>query len=57
VGTGGMRTKLQAAAICMAAGIPMVLASGHRPGVLAAIGRGEVPGTLFLPRPRAVPAR
>lgn len=57
VGTGGMRTKLQAAAICMAAGIPMVLTSGHRPGVLAAIGRGEVPGTLFLPRPRAVPAR
>lgn len=48
-GTGGMRTKIQAAAIAMAAGIPMVVASGQRPGVLAEIVRGQNPGTLFLP--------
>ncbi|BDG59170.1 glutamate 5-kinase [Caldinitratiruptor microaerophilus] len=46
-GTGGMRTKLEAAAICQERGIPMVIASGHRQGVLTEILSGEVPGTLF----------
>lgn len=49
VGTGGMRTKLQAAAICMGRGIPMVLAGGQRPGVLAELAEGRIPGTLFAP--------
>lgn len=49
-GTGGMRTKLAAAAICMEHGIPMVIASGQRPAVLGEIAAGAVPGTLFRPR-------
>lgn len=46
-GTGGMATKLQAARICTAAGIPLVLANGSRPGVVRAIVEGEQIGTLF----------
>lgn len=46
-GTGGMVTKVQAARICGQAGIPMVLASGSRPGVLRDILNGESVGTLF----------
>lgn len=48
-GSGGMRTKLQAAEICLQAGIPMVLAAGARPGVLSEIASGHVHGTLFSP--------
>jgi glutamate 5-kinase len=46
-GTGGMITKVSAARICVAAGIPMVLAKGDRPGVLREILAGEPVGTLF----------
>lgn len=46
-GTGGMVTKVQAARICAAHGIKMVLAHGARPGVLREIVAGEVVGTLF----------
>lgn len=46
-GTGGMVTKVAAARICAAAGIPMVLARGDRPGVLREIVAGELVGTLF----------
>ncbi len=50
-GTGGMRTKLAAAEICLARGIPMVIASGQRQGVLAEVVSGHrIPGTLFAPR-------
>lgn len=47
-GTGGMRTKLAAAEICLAGGIPMVIAGGQRQGVLAeaVAGRREA-GTWF----------
>jgi glutamate 5-kinase len=48
-GTGGMRTKLQAARIAAAEGIPTVVASGGRPWVLKEILAGERVGTLFLP--------
>lgn len=53
-GTGGMRTKLAAAKICLTDGIPMVIASGHRPGVLAEVTSGNVYGTLFRRPPGAV---
>ena len=46
VGSGGMRTKVEAATIAHAAGIPTVLTSAGR--VAAAIS-GEDVGTLFLP--------
>ncbi len=53
-GVGGMRTKLEAARICLAAGIPMIIAAAGRPGVLREIVEGPgIPGTLFRP-PAAV---
>ncbi|HEY3315021.1 MAG TPA: glutamate 5-kinase [Bacillota bacterium] len=48
-GTGGMVTKVQAARLCGAEGIPTVLASGARPGVIREIIAGEPVGTLFRP--------
>ncbi len=56
-GTGGMATKLEAARIVTAAGIPMVLANSARPKVLQRIVAGDEIGTLFLPRGEAMPAR
>jgi glutamate 5-kinase len=47
---GGMATKIQAAKIVARAGIPMVIASGRKPGVLAAILAGADEGTLFIPQ-------
>ncbi|MBP2018641.1 glutamate 5-kinase [Symbiobacterium terraclitae] len=47
-GTGGMVTKVAAARICAAHGIPMVLAKGDRPGILRSIMAGEEAGTLFV---------
>ena len=47
VGTGGMVTKLQAAQKAMAAGIPMVIADGRRPGALRAVVKGEAGGDLL----------
>jgi glutamate 5-kinase len=46
VGTGGMRTKLEAAAKAAASGITTVIASGHDGDALAATLRGEWRGTL-----------
>ena len=57
LGTGGMVTKLQAAQKAMAAGIPMVVADGRRPGVLAAVLAGEPVGTYFRPRTDRLAAR
>jgi glutamate 5-kinase len=42
---GGMVTKLQAAQIASAAGVKVVIASGRKPGVLAAIMTGRQVGT------------
>jgi glutamate 5-kinase len=57
LGTGGMATKLQAAQKAMAAGIPMVIADGRRPGVLQALLDGEPLGTYFKPRDDRLTAR
>jgi len=46
VGTGGMRTKLQAAARAAAAGIPTALFSGRVESTVAALQRGVLHGTL-----------
>jgi glutamate 5-kinase len=45
--TGGMTTKLQAARVLMAAGVPMVVADGRREGVVVAAAAGEPVGTYF----------
>ena len=46
---GGMSSKLEAARIVGHSGIPMVLASGARPSVLAELMAGRAVGTLFVP--------
>ena len=48
-GTGGMTTKLSAARIATASGIPVRLADGRDPAVLEALLAGEQLGTLFRP--------
>lgn len=49
VGTGGMRSKVIAAKKVAASGIPYIIASGKRRGVLGEIFAGAETGTLFLP--------
>lgn len=49
LGTGGMRTKLQAAAICMEAGCEMVILNGASPSLLYDLFEGKHVGTRFLP--------
>jgi glutamate 5-kinase len=48
-GTGGIATKLEAAARVIPYGIPTILAHGGRPRVLEALASGTQPGTAFLP--------
>lgn len=59
VGTGGMRTKLEAARIATEAGIRCVIARGRRERVIAEVVEGRSIGTTFLPCPDAarLPAR
>ena len=47
LGTGGMRTKLHAAEICMGAGVATVIANGEDPTVLYNVVAGENVGTRF----------
>lgn len=54
---GGMATKLEAAQKAAAAGIPMVIAGGREPGVLARVLAGEPEGTYFMPRADRLTAR
>ncbi|HEX3178606.1 MAG TPA: glutamate 5-kinase [Methylomirabilota bacterium] len=54
---GGMATKLQAAQKAAAAGVPMVIASGRKQGVLARILKGEPAGTYFAPKADRLGAR
>lgn len=50
LGSGGMRSKVVAAEMATAAGIPVVVASGLRAGVLEAAVDGEPAGTRFEPQ-------
>lgn len=54
VGTGGMTTKLQAAQIATAAGIPVILANAQKAGEVLA---GESLGTAFSPIDRRRPRK
>ena len=47
VGSGGMITKIKAARVLMAAGVPMVICQGRRAGCVADAARGLPVGTLF----------
>jgi glutamate 5-kinase len=50
LGSGGMRSKVVAAEMATAAGIPTVIASGLEPGALVAAAAGERVGTRFTAR-------
>ncbi|MEA2285435.1 MAG: glutamate 5-kinase [Solirubrobacteraceae bacterium] len=47
LGSGGMRSKVVAAEMATAAGIPTVICNGRRPGALAAVLAGVPEGTRF----------
>ncbi len=57
LGTGGMKTKLQAAKIAINAGVSLVIASGQKQGIINKITRGEVTGTLFPAQAKALHSR
>ena len=50
LGTGGMRTKLHAAEMCVAAGCEMVIMNGEDPRLLYDLFEGQSVGTRFLPQ-------
>src|ERR671916_2648982 len=50
LGSGGMRSKVVAAEMATAAGIPTVIASGLAPGTIAGAWAGERVGTRFAPQ-------
>lgn len=47
-GTGGMKTKLSAAAICLESGCDMIIANGENPDLLYDIADGKPAGTRFF---------
>ncbi|MCD6014008.1 MAG: glutamate 5-kinase [Solirubrobacterales bacterium] len=55
-GSGGMRSKVAAAGMASAAGIPAAICDGTAPGTLLAATRGEATGTLFTPHPERTPS-
>jgi glutamate 5-kinase len=55
--TGGMITKIEAARIACAAGVPVVIANGHRPNIVHGILDGSAPCTLFSPNQSAISHR
>jgi glutamate 5-kinase len=46
-GTGGMHTKLTAASMATAAGVPVVIANGHRLNIIKDVLQGAAPCTVF----------
>ncbi len=54
VGSGGMITKIKAARVLMAAGIPMVICQGRTPNCIVDAAAGEAVGTLFTAPERDV---
>lgn len=57
LGTGGMRTKLEAAAKAATAGIATALFCGRDAGVVAALGEGVLHGTLVAANGNRISAR
>lgn len=47
MGTGGMMTKIDAAKVAMNGGVTMVIAAGHRDGILHRVLAGDPVGTVF----------
>lgn len=57
VGTGGMVSKIAAARLATSSGVPVLICSAGRDGVLVAAARGETEGTFFSARPRGMNTR
>ena len=55
-GSGGMRSKVAAAEMASAAGIPVVVCDGTQAGSFAAAARGERVGTRFAAHPERTPS-
>ncbi|MEK6327192.1 MAG: glutamate 5-kinase, partial [Actinomycetota bacterium] len=55
-GSGGMRSKVAAAEMASAAGIPVVVCDGTEPGSLAAAAGGDRVGTRFAAHPERTPS-
>ena len=55
-GSGGMRSKVAAAEMASAAGIPAVICDGTAEGTLRAAAAGEAVGTRFAPHPERTPS-
>ena len=55
-GSGGMRSKVAAAEMASAAGIPVVVCDGTEPGGFLAAARGERVGTRFASHPERTPS-
>ncbi len=56
-GHGGMASKVEAARLAAASGVPTVVASGRGSGVLLRLARGEAMGTYFEPTATRVESR
>ena len=56
-GKGGMTSKLEAARLVSTAGENVIIASGHKPGVLADILDGKCVGTLILAQGKSISSR
>jgi glutamate 5-kinase len=56
-GSGGMRSKLEAAAVACGAGEAAVICNGRRDGILDAVLAGEPVGTLLMPARRKLRSR
>ena len=57
MGKGGMASKLEAARMATVGGENVIIASGHRPGVLADIFAGKKIGTLIMAQGASVSSR
>jgi glutamate 5-kinase len=57
VGVGGMSSKLLAAKVATASGIPTIVANGFSEGILGQIMEGKAVGTLFLSEPDRMASR
>ena len=55
--TGGMKTKIEAAAKAAAFGVPTVIANGRRKGELSRVFEGGDAGTLILPSEKSIKGR
>ena len=57
MGSGGVRTKVEAARMAAWSGIPTVIAQSGRPRVVEAVVKGEEVGTYVVPGESRLPAR